>query len=260
MNERKRESRFQRTSSAGAPIARKMGAPAADGASWPQRHLGRRTGRGRSTLNAAWMLLVGMGLGLRHALDADHVVVVSTLLERERSAWRAARIAASWGAGHTAAFLGLGLLIVHFGVQLPASFDQLAELLVGVMLVYLGALHLLRPRAALVRPVPVAVSVARPLLVGLIHGLAGSAGIALVAASTVSSRLLASAYLVLFGLGTILGMVALTVVLSRALAWSERWRGHLGGAVASVAAWLSLGLGLLMLLALSLGAGLAHHG
>lgn len=200
------------------------------------------------------MLLVGIGLGLRHALDADHVVVVSTLLERERSAWRAARIAASWGAGHTAAFLGLGLLIVHFGVQLPELFEQLAELLVALMLLYLGVGHLRRPeRQEPPRPLSAAVAVGRPLLVGVVHGFAGSAGIALMVASTMSSRLLASAYLVLFGLGTITGMILLTVLLSRALAWSEQWRGQLGGAVASAAAWLSVGLGLVILVSLAIG-------
>lgn len=203
------------------------------------------------------MLLVGIGLGLRHALDADHVVVLSTLLERERSAWRAARIAASWGAGHTAAFLGLGLIVVHFGVQLPELFEQLAELLVALMLLYLGVRQLRWPQQA-PRPSSAAAAVGRPLLIGVVHGFAGSAGIALMAASTMPSRLLASAYLTLFGLGTISGMILLAVLLSRALAWSERWRGHLGGghlggAVATAAAWLSVGLGLILLFSLAIG-------
>lgn len=199
------------------------------------------------------MLLVGIGLGLRHALDADHVVVVSTLLERERSAWRAARIAACWGAGHTAAFLCLGLLIVHFRVPLPELFEQLAELLVGVMLLYLGVQQLRSKQLrGDVRP---AAAVGRPLLVGIIHGFAGSAGIALMAASTMPSRWLASAYLVVFGLGTIMGMILLTVALSRALAWTEQWRGPLEGVVTSVAAWLSVALGLVILCSLAVAGG-----
>ncbi len=51
------------------------------------------------------VLLLGVGLGLRHATDADHVVVVSALVQREPGIWRAARVAALWGLGHSAAFL-----------------------------------------------------------------------------------------------------------------------------------------------------------
>lgn len=55
------------------------------------------------------VLLLGIGLGLRHAIDTDHVVVVSALVQREHGVWRAARIAALWGAGHTIALLSMGL-------------------------------------------------------------------------------------------------------------------------------------------------------
>ena len=77
------------------------------------------------------ILLVGMGLGLRHATDADHVIVVSALVQRERGLWRAARLALLWGVGHTAAFLGMGLVIVLAELRIPSSFETAAELLVA---------------------------------------------------------------------------------------------------------------------------------
>lgn len=162
------------------------------------------------------VLLLGIGLGLRHAADADHVVVVSALVQREPGVWRAARIAALWGAGHTVAFLALGLLIVLAGVRLPESFEHGAELLVALMLVGLGIWHLVRSRGTDSGESPpwVAGASARPLLIGLVHGLAGSAGIALLAATTIGSRPLAAAYLGLVALGTVIGMVALTVLMS----------------------------------------------
>jgi hypothetical protein len=202
------------------------------------------------------VLLLGVGLGLRHATDADHVVVVTALVQREPGAWRAARIAALWGLGHSAAFLGLGLLIVMAGLRVPPAFERLAELLVAAMLIGFGAWHLARSRAATAHePAPsTAGAAARPVIIGLVHGLAGSAGIALLATATIPSRALAVAYLALFGLGTVLGMVALTVTLSRPIGWAmqrdDRWRQ---GATAAAAA-LSVALGVSVLARDLLGA------
>jgi len=190
------------------------------------------------------VLLLGIGLGLRHATDADHVVVVSALVQREPGIWRAVRVAALWGAGHTAAFLGLGLLIVLAEVRIPATFEPLVELLVGVMLIGFGMWHLARNRSeSHPSAAPSSVAYVRPVLIGLVHGLAGSAGIALLAATTITSRALAAAYLGLFGLGTIVGMVALTVVISRPISWTMQRGGRVKQAVTILAALLSMGLG-----------------
>jgi nickel/cobalt transporter (NicO) family protein len=189
------------------------------------------------------VLLLGLGLGLRHATDADHVVVVSTLVQREPGVWKAARIAALWGAGHTVAFLGLGLLIVLAGVRVPDAFEHAAELVVATMLVALGAWHLARSRSRDQREPPRGAS-ARPLLIGLVHGLAGSAGIALLAATTIESRWLAAAYLGLVALGTVIGMVLLTVAMSRPIGWTMRRTERTRHAVTFIAATLSVGLGL----------------
>jgi len=192
------------------------------------------------------ILLLGIGLGLRHATDADHVVVVSALVQREPGVWRAARIAALWGLGHTGAFLGLGLLIVVAGVQLPQAFERGAELLVGTMLVAFGLWHVALSRhertSATTRS-----SYARPMLIGLVHGLAGSAGIAILAATTIGSRAWAAAYLALFGLGTVLGMVALTVVMSRPIGWLMARDERVRRATTAAAALLSVALGVLVL-------------
>jgi len=195
------------------------------------------------------VLLLGIGLGLRHATDADHVVVVSALVQREPGVWRAARIAALWGAGHTVAFLALGLLIVLAEVRIPEAFEHGAELLVALMLIGFGTWHLVRGRGTGAgEAVPsVAGASARPLVIGLVHGLAGSAGIALLAATTIGSRPLAVAYLGLVALGTVIGMVALTVLMSRPISWTMRRKGRLRSAITVLAAMLSIGLGLAVL-------------
>lgn len=211
-------------------------------------------------MTALSVLLLGIGLGLRHATDADHVVVVSALVQREPGMWRAARVAALWGAGHTIAFLALGFLIVLAGVRLPEVFEQGAELLVGFMLIGFGLWHLARSRGGDFSERTQAGTVARPLLIGLVHGLAGSAGIALLAATAIDSRPLAAAYLGLVALGTVLGMVALTIVLSRPISWTMRRRVEVKRAVTVLSAMLSVGFGLAVLArAISEGATSTPH-
>jgi hypothetical protein len=201
------------------------------------------------------VLLLGIGLGLRHATDADHVVVVSALVQREPGVWRAARIAALWGAGHTVAFLALGLLIVLAEVRIPEAFERGAELFVALMLIGFGIWHLVRGRGPNDgESVPsFAGASARPLVLGLVHGLAGSAGIALLAATTIGSRPLAVAYLALVALGTVIGMVALTVLMSRPISWTMRREGRLRSAITVIAAMLSIGLGLTVLVRVAAG-------
>lgn len=198
------------------------------------------------------VLILGIGLGLRHATDADHVVVVSTLIQREPGAWRAARIAALWGAGHTVAFLALGLGIVLAGLRLPPAFESAAELLVGLMLISFGGWHLSRALGSMDGERARADSPTRPVVIGLVHGLAGSAGIALIAVTTIDSRLLAVAYLGLVALGTVLGMIALTVAMSWPLGWTMRRGGRSQHAITLLAAMLSLGLGVSMLMQVAL--------
>ena len=193
------------------------------------------------TVNGAEVLLLGLGLGVRHAMDADHVVVVSTLLARERGLWRAARLAALWGTGHTLAFLGVGLLVVLSGLQVPAAFERLAEVLVAVLLIGFGAAHVFGAR----RPQGTG---AQPVAVGVVHGLAGSAGVALLAATTMPSPTLAVLYLLLVAFGTVVGMVVLTVVLSPPLAWTMRRQGVVKQTVVWVAGGLGILLGLWILL------------
>lgn len=200
------------------------------------------------------VLLLGIGLGLRHAADADHVVVVSALIQRELGIGRSARIAALWGAGHTLSFLGLGLCIVLGGLRVTPAFERFAEALVAAMLIGLGLLHLVRTRTrhrAEPAPEPPGRASRRlqPVLVGVVHGLAGSASIALLAVTTIASPMLAVAYLGLFGLGTVLGMVALTVVMAGPMGWTMRRGGLLERSVTTSAALLSIALGVAVLVA-----------
>lgn len=187
-------------------------------------------------------LLLGVGLGLRHATDADHVVVLSTLLQKEPGVRRAAWIAALWGVGHTAAFLGVGLLVVLAGARVPTQLERAAELAVAVMLIGLGVWHLLRGSRDGAEA-PGRGALARPFAAGIVHGLAGSAGVALIAATTIESRGWAAAYLAVFGLGTVTGMVLLTLLLSWPIGWTLRRRGRLRAWMVLASAAVSIALG-----------------
>ncbi|MFN2637179.1 MAG: high-affinity nickel-transport family protein [Gemmatimonadaceae bacterium] len=145
-------------------------------------------------------------LGMRHALDPDHIVAVTTIVSRERSVTKAAGIGALWGFGHTITLLLVGGAIILFKVALNARIGLSLELCVAIMLIVLGLLNLFdvgSPQRAL--------SASRPFFVGVIHGLAGSAGAALLIVPLIDDPRWAALYLVTFGLGTIVGMSVVTV-------------------------------------------------
>ena len=195
-------------------------------------------------MTLGWAILLGLGLGLRHATDADHVVAIGTLLHREASPLRAARLAALWGLGHTLTFVALGLLIVVADMRVPPAFERLAEGTVAVMLIGLGGWSIARARRREVQNT----LRWRPVVIGVVHGLGGSAAVALLALTTIGSRAGALLYLALFCAGTVLGMMCLTVVLALPLGWSQRKYGDvprtfvLAVSLASVAFGVAVGL------------------
>ena len=154
----------------------------------------------------AWttLLLLGFVLGLRHAIDPDHVVAVSAIVSREGSFRRAQWIGALWGIGHSATVFLVGGSIAVFKLVVPPGLVLALEFCVALMLIALGLANL-TARTSTKGP-----STARPIAVGFVHGLAGSAFIAMLISTTISSPLLAGWYLLLFGVGTVAGMMLLT--------------------------------------------------
>lgn len=188
------------------------------------------------------IVALGFLLGLRHATDPDHVVAVSAMVSRERSLKGAALLGVSWGAGHAAVVLAVGGAMVVGGVTLPPRLGLGLELCVAAMLVALGAANirtLLRGRAGGAEAAhrrehaarrPGRASLVRSLVVGMVHGLAGSAGVALLVVASISSPSWALVYLALFGTGTVGGMVLITIALALpfvATKAAARFRGKL---------------------------------
>jgi hypothetical protein len=145
-------------------------------------------------------------LGMRHATDPDHIVAVTTIVSRERSVPKAAGIGVLWGIGHTITLLLVGGAIIVFKIVLDARIGLSLEFCVAIMLIVLGALNLFDVRAN-----TRTLSASRPFLVGVVHGLAGSAAAALLIVPLIDDPRWAVLYLLTFGLGTIVGMTVITL-------------------------------------------------
>jgi hypothetical protein len=188
------------------------------------------------------VLVLGLLLGMRHATDPDHVVAVTTIVLQQRSLACAARTGVLWGVGHTATILLVGGAIVLLKVQLggiPPRVGLSLELAVAVMLIVLGLLTLAAGERR------VADSIARPITVGFIHGLAGSAAVAtLPQVALIPDPIWAAGYLAVFGVGTIVGMLLITVsIAAPSLLATRRFAGmHHTLRIASGVASIAFGL------------------
>ncbi len=204
------------------------------------------------------LFIAGLGLilGIRHSTDTDHVVAISTIVSRQRSIRGAALIGTLWGLGHTLTIFIVGCFIILGGVVIPPRIGLSMEFSVALMLILLGVLNLtgamqsivarFTPRrsatdeALMLCAVPVqslpqaagkrslsgtfqrygAYQCVRPLAIGLVHGLAGSAAVALLVLSSIHNPLWAVVYLVIFGAGTMLGMMCMTAAMSLPLVYA----------------------------------------
>lgn len=205
------------------------------------------------------MLLFGLLLGMRHALEADHVAAVATLMSRAEGSADAFRHGIAWGLGHTITLLLFGSVVLWMDSVVPSELARWLELLVGVMLVGLGLdvlRRLLRDRVHFhahqhgprsrhfhahshagetraahdpdrhrhqhAQPAGLAGMPMRALFIGLMHGMAGSAALILLTLQSIDSVWLGLAYMALFGVGSMLGMGLLSVVIALPLRRSAR--------------------------------------
>ena len=170
------------------------------------------------------LVVLGFFLGMRHATDPDHVLAVTTIVAQQRKMRGATLVGAIWGAGHTLTVLLVGGAIIVFGLVIPPRLGLTLELVVAAMLVVLGWLNLsgfLRSVDQLAHEHHVVPAKSaglgrfvRPLAIGLVHGLAGSAAVALLVLGTVHDALAGVAYLALFCVGTVAGMTVMTSALA----------------------------------------------
>lgn len=185
---------------------------------------------------------LGVILGLKHSLDPDHVVAVSTIVSEYRNPLRSFWVGISWGLGHTTTLLLIGVVIIALRLTIPERMALLFEFFVGVMLVALGAQVIYSFRRKKLHqhlhghverdhqhfhshtedpghaPEHHQVSgIGKPFLrkksffVGTVHGVAGSAALTLLILASIESPLAGLAYILLFGLGSVISMGVMTI-------------------------------------------------
>jgi ABC-type nickel/cobalt efflux system permease component RcnA len=218
------------------------------------------------------IVLLGLFLGMRHSTDPDHVIAVSTIASRERSVGQGAMIGVLWGVGHTLTIFVVGSAIILFGLSIPPRVGLSMEFSVALMLILLGVLNLtgaLRWLAGKFGPADRGTTpetagnppdgflerlmsrygsyqVFRPLMIGLVHGLAGSAAVALLVLSTIRSPLWAIAYLLVFGTGTVAGMMLMTSAMAIPVAWTGKHFEAAGRYLSPLSGIVSTGFGLFL--------------
>jgi hypothetical protein len=182
----------------------------------------------------------GSLLGMRHALEPDHLAAVSTLVSRERSSVKAAFLGVCWGLGHTFTLLLVGVGLVVLRSEMAASVSDAFEFLVALMLIGLGLrailqaaqqgadgpMHVHRHGRVVHTHTGTTSHVhignwtlaRRPLIVGAIHGLAGSGALTALVLTTLPTTTARLSYMTLFGLGSTVSMGALSGLLGWPLA------------------------------------------
>lgn len=213
------------------------------------------------------ILLVGFMIGLRHALEADHVAAVASIVTQKQGKRAALRHGAVWGLGHTITLFALGTVALLADTLIPQYIASLLECAVGFMLLYLGLdvlwsitrkgvhfhVHQHQGKAHLhahqhgadeanhkvnthshkhKAPFPL-----RTLMVGIMHGMAGSAALVVLTLNAAQNFWVGISYMLLFGIGSILGMALLSVAISLPFSLPGRHIERLLG-------YLQLGIGL----------------
>lgn len=230
-------------------------------------------------------LLIGFLLGMKHAIEPDHIAAVASLSTRSVGIREKVELAGLWGLGHAGVVLAVGVLVISLGLTLADPWPRLFEGLVGVMLIALGldVLRQLRRRRIHAHTHRHAdgtlhahfhaheveerehdhenhphhehrhVSASRALVVGGVHGLAGSAALLMLTLQGTSSKGEAFACLAAFGVGSILGMVLFSIAISLPFHLSPRRLGFLSRGFEGVLGTGTVALGCTIVLAAVVG-------
>lgn len=215
-----------------------------------------------------WILIFGFIIGLKHAVEADHLAAVSTIVAERKNVFSSTIIGGFWGVGHTISLLIVGALVIFLKLQISESVEAKLEAIVGGMLILLGlnALYKLWQKDKIhvhthehaghehihihahenekeeeshhfMRFSP------RAIAIGMIHGLAGSAGLMLIILPLISSPAVAFSYILIFGVGSIGGMMLMSLLIGLPLHLTAGKFEILNKSILGLAGIFSLALG-----------------
>jgi ABC-type nickel/cobalt efflux system permease component RcnA len=183
------------------------------------------------------IVALGFVLGIKHAIEPDHVIAVSTIASQSKKLLRSSLAGVFWGIGHTATLFIVGIILIVMKDKIPEKWAMSLEFLVGIMLVYLGITTLRSFKNKHVHKTEHDgeehkhfhshkpngehehthqhnnVDYFRSMLIGLVHGLAGSGAMVLLTMSTVKSVWEGAIYILVFGAGTVIGMLFFTTII-----------------------------------------------
>ena len=224
-----------------------------------------------SSITPSLLLTFGFATGLKHATEADHVAAVAMLVSKNKKLGKASLLGALWGLGHTLTLFMAGLGVLLFAISIPTKVALSLEFGVGIMLVVLG-LSVIRDvrknrfigsffgifTARHIHPHTHGDKIHvhphdhdrehthshKSLIVGMIHGLAGSGALMLLVLSTADSVINGLAYIALFGIGSIAGMLAISTVIGLPFVFTAKRFDKINRYIRTIAALVSIGLGI----------------
>jgi sulfite exporter TauE/SafE len=225
-------------------------------------------------MDASLLAAFGLGLllGIQHALDPDHLIAVSTIVSEHKNFKWASLIGAFWGLGHTTTLFIVGVIVIGLRVSIPPRLGEGLEFLVALMLVILG-INVLRkafgaervhlhthshspeththfhvhdnPGQDHAHSHPFT-AMRRPFIVGMVHGLAGSAALMLLVLSTIQSAVAGLVYIVIFGLGSVGGMLLLSGIISLPFILTAQRFSAMNRWIRVIAGVASVGFGIIL--------------
>jgi sulfite exporter TauE/SafE len=215
------------------------------------------------------VLAIGFALGLQRATEADHLAAVSTIVSEKKNLLTASIVGGLWGVGHTISLFAVGVLVIFLKLQISESVEAKLEACVGGMLILLG-LNALR-KLFTASEIHVhshehdghehvhihAHSKEQPagshhrlsfrsVVIGMVHGLAGSAALMLLVVPTIASPWVALAYILIFGIGSIGGMMTMSFLIGLPIHFTANRFDFLNKGIRLCAGVFSLGLGVLI--------------
>lgn len=222
------------------------------------------------------LAILGFGflLGLKHATDADHLAAVGTIVSERKSVWSSALVGGVWGLGHTISLFLAGVFVLLLDFQISEQTERILEFCVGVMLTLLGLnviikllkggqIHFHRHEHGAREHVHPHVHgqseedeahthhglrfSPRALVIGMIHGLAGSAGLMLLVIPTIESKSLGLLYVAIFGIGSIGGMMLMSFLVGLPFHLTAGRFNRFNNLLQSVAGVASIAFGLLII-------------
>jgi ABC-type nickel/cobalt efflux system permease component RcnA len=228
------------------------------------------------SLSLVAIVTIGLLFGLKHATEVDHVVAISTIVSRHRNVFHAAIVGALWGVGHTVSLLVIAAIVLSLRIAIPEKVSGWLEFGVALMIIGLGVSALwrsLRARSEVhvhqhkhdglshthvhfhekenehAPPAPATHSHAisrigwKPVLIGMMHGLAGSGALTLLVLTQISSSWLGFFYVLTFGLGSIVGMLLMSGLIGLPFALASRKLTYLHQRLQTLAAVFSICFG-----------------